>query len=79
MVDYKKIREDIHKRFSKTLEKLAEYEKLHDNAKMLQKDVYERFHREIDQINGVKRPKPWKCPINYPDCTKNCGSYGCGN
>lgn len=21
----------------------------------------------------------WKCPINYPGCTKNCGSYGCGN
>ena len=21
----------------------------------------------------------WKCPINYTGCTKNCGSYGCGN
>ena len=23
--------------------------------------------------------KPWKCPINHPGCTSNCGSYGCGN
>ncbi len=22
---------------------------------------------------------PWKCPINHKGCTKNCGSYGCGN
>ena len=22
---------------------------------------------------------PWECPINDPTCTKNCGSYGCGN
>lgn len=21
----------------------------------------------------------WECPISYPGCTKNCGSYGCGN
>ena len=21
----------------------------------------------------------WNCPINYPGCTRNCGSYGCGN
>lgn len=21
----------------------------------------------------------WKCPINSPGCTQNCGSYGCGN
>lgn len=21
----------------------------------------------------------WKCPINHPGCSQNCGSYGCGN
>lgn len=21
----------------------------------------------------------FQCPINYPNCTKNCGNYGCGN
>ncbi len=21
----------------------------------------------------------WKCPINHKGCTKDCGSYGCGN
>lgn len=23
--------------------------------------------------------KDWQCPINYKDCTENCGNYGCGN
>lgn len=29
----------------------------------------------------VKQPftVAWKCPINHPGCTKNCGNYGCGN
>lgn len=21
----------------------------------------------------------WKCPIDSPECTKSCGSYGCGS
>ena len=21
----------------------------------------------------------WKCPLDWEDCTENCGSYGCGN
>jgi hypothetical protein len=25
------------------------------------------------------RGSDWKCPINFPGCTKNCGDYGCGN
>jgi hypothetical protein len=79
MVDYVKLREDLHKRFSKAFEKLAEYERLHEPVNSLQKDVYEKFHRELDRLNGVKREKRWKCPIDFPDCTKNCGSYGCGN
>lgn len=23
--------------------------------------------------------RKWQCPINDPDCTSNCGNYGCGN
>ena len=27
-----------------------------------------------------KQSHEWKCPIDYPGCRKNCGSYyGCGN
>lgn len=22
---------------------------------------------------------PWECPISNPNCSENCGSYGCGN
>jgi hypothetical protein len=21
----------------------------------------------------------WKCPLDDPECTRNCGRYGCGN
>jgi hypothetical protein len=28
---------------------------------------------------GAKSLPKWKCPIKYPGCEKNCGSYGCGN
>lgn len=21
----------------------------------------------------------WECPIDFPGCNHNCGSYGCGN
>lgn len=45
----------------------------------LYKREYEMFHRELDRVFGVKRSREWKCPINYPGCIKNCGSYGCGN
>lgn len=48
-------------------------------ADILYKDVYDKFHRELDRVFGVKRARQWKCPINYPGCTKNCGNYGCGN
>ena len=31
-------------------------------------------------VFGDRKPLPkWKCPINDPDCTSNCGNYGCGN
>lgn len=50
MVDYAKIREDLHKKFSNTFEKLAEHERLDT----LQKDIYEQFHRELDRINGME-------------------------
>lgn len=38
----------------------------------------------LDHLGEKGKPKPtaiatWKCPINHPDCKKNCGSYGCGN
>lgn len=26
-----------------------------------------------------KVERKWQCPINDPDCTSNCGNYGCGN
>jgi hypothetical protein len=32
-----------------------------------------------DAIELVKKADGFKCPINYEGCTKNCGSYGCGN
>ena len=31
----------------------------------------------LAELKGGK--DEWKCPINYTGCTKNCGSYGCGN
>ena len=44
---------------------------------------------EIKEVEGAKArttlaeltggKDEWKCPINYTGCTKNCGSYGCGN
>lgn len=24
-------------------------------------------------------PDSWECPIGKPNCTQNCGAYGCGN
>lgn len=29
--------------------------------------------------NSPEIPDGWECPLNSPGCTKNCGSYGCGN
>jgi hypothetical protein len=46
-------------------------------------DAFEA-HSNIDlDIEFVKREKrrkaQWRCPLNYPGCHENCGSYGCGN
>lgn len=30
------------------------------------------------EIERLKRGL-FKCPINHEGCTRNCGSYGCGN
>lgn len=27
----------------------------------------------------ITKNPDWQCPIGYPDCTNNCGNYGCGN
>ena len=32
--------------------------------------------RAVPAANGKTE---WVCPINSPGCSKNCGSYGCGN
>jgi len=31
------------------------------------------------QMREQLRPSKWKCPLNQPDCKRNCGNYGCGN
>lgn len=30
------------------------------------------------EVFGEYKSK-WECPIGDPDCTSNCGNYGCGN
>ena len=32
-----------------------------------------------ERSNEQEPRNGWACPINSPDCTRNCGSYGCGN
>jgi hypothetical protein len=42
-----------------------------------------KAYKKIKELEAANKPKSaprkWKCPIDYPGCTKNCGSYGCGN
>jgi hypothetical protein len=32
-----------------------------------------------DAVERAAGAHGWRCPINSPGCTRNCGSYGCGN
>lgn len=32
-----------------------------------------------ETVLGTESQPRWKCPINHPGCTRNCGNYGCGN
>lgn len=43
------------------------------SAKKAQQSLAESF---CDYMNAGHE---WKCPIKYPGCKENCGSYGCGN
>lgn len=36
-------------------------------------------HREMLGWEWKEAPTTWKCPIDKPGCTSNCGSYSCGN
>jgi ribosome modulation factor len=33
----------------------------------------------VYMLEREKYIKKWKCPIDYPNCEKSCGEYGCGN
>ena len=35
--------------------------------------------RTAEPGKAIKHVKTFECPINNPDCEKNCGNYGCGN
>ena len=39
----------------------------------------EKLCRGISAAIRAMKGSSWKCPINHPGCTSNCGSYGCGN
>lgn len=39
-----------------------------------------RIEEEVLNAENILNPKQeWECPIEYPGCKKNCGSYCCGN
>ena len=35
----------------------------------------------VERIVETKpfNPDSWDCPLERPDCKRNCGNYGCGN
>lgn len=38
--------------------------------------------RPVPTVDTPARPpvdSTWVCPIGHEGCTRNCGSYGCGN
>lgn len=38
------------------------------------------IEKEISKAKNVLNPQEkFVCPVDYPGCTKNCGSYCCGN
>jgi hypothetical protein len=37
------------------------------------------FASLADAVERAGGAHGWKCPINSPGCTRNCGNYGCGN
>lgn len=40
----------------------------------------DKIDKEITTATNVLYPPDvWECPVNYPGCKKNCGSYCCGN
>ncbi len=47
-------------------------------GKQIERYMLEAFKAGWRAKSG-KPANGWKCPINYPGCKENCGSYGCGN
>lgn len=39
----------------------------------------DKVRRMITEWFRQQREIKWRCPIGLNGCTKNCGSYGCGN
>ena len=45
-------------------------------------DAFDKHLAELSSVscaNMTGGKDGWECPIGYEGCTKNCGSYSCGN
>jgi hypothetical protein len=56
--------------------RLRKIEFMSNDSRERVNDLLERYPEITARLAGAMK---WQCPINDPDCKKNCGSYGCGN
>lgn len=72
-------------------DRMAEIERLRDELSLKSgwldavatdlKTITHQRDKLVSEVAAIRALKggTWKCPINHEGCTKNCGSYGCGN
>lgn len=86
MIDYNSPNLDFDLQDMTQPELIGEIMRLHKELVELRNfrdDAFEacpNIDLDIEFAKREKRRKErWRCPLNYPGCHENCGSYGCGN